>query len=231
MPITMKRIMAASSIVIVLLAVPTAAHAGWNATKTVADAVSPAGITFKSPIYNTFRGRDRGTVSSPGILSYADLDMFQVDAPNIAPGTRVLYDMESWVFTPIDQQNHPYRSERSFVAIAHQAGLVAGLCPSRKFLPLGKFPKGATISADFFIIQGLVTQSTGRVMYDYLHMILKQQSGRVWVKLSAVPRHSLDFLLSQWRTARKLTPRFVLWGARDTASIQVAVSLLQRVGV
>jgi hypothetical protein len=48
----------------------------------------------------------------------------------LAPGTVVMYDLEKWNPTPIEQYTDPRRSERAFVALAHSMGYRAMLAPS-----------------------------------------------------------------------------------------------------
>jgi hypothetical protein len=203
--------------------------ASWMATKTAADAVASAGFVFGTPIVMTFRGPgQRVTPSVAYIMSYASLTKFKNAAPNLATGSKVLYDMESWRFTPRAQQLNPYASERSFVAIAHRHGFVVGLCPGRDFLPGGHYPNGAKVGADFFILQGIATQSTGNTLTNYVRLIRHQQSGELSVKVAVIPRHSLDFLLSQWRTLRRMRNLgYVLWGVRDATETRKAVTFLE----
>lgn len=227
----MRRALTITTVALALLSVGSAASASWMVTNTVAAPAEAAGIVVDSGqrIWMTFRAP--GVVPPAGyVWSYASLAEFRKAAPSIPPGSTVMYDLESWRFSPIPERHDPFRSMRRFASTAHAYGLKMGLCPSMRFLPEGAFHTDAAlrVKADWFLIQLYIPGGTD--LARQVHHIVRGFVGPVYFKLAAIPSHDLGYLLRQWRTVRRWTPNFVVWGgrAREPASVADAVEFLKR---
>ena len=241
-----RRVVAIATTALFVLA-PTVAGASWLVTAVVGSDADAAGIPvpFDQRIWMTFRGPTTTYPPAGMILSYASYAAFRIDAPKMQPtcaipdpatcieATTVMFDIESWRFTPHAERtgkSRPYRYMRRFVSVAHAYGLKVGLCPSMRWLPGGQSQSSAAlrVRADWFVIQLYIPG--GRDLSDQVRVITAGFHGPVYFKLAAIPTHDMPYLLSEWRTVRHFTSNFVVWGGRPKQpdSVQVALDFLRR---
>jgi hypothetical protein len=106
-----------------------------------------------TPVNRTFRGEQLDGPVQPGqIVSVASIDQAPETSLTLEPRTWVMYDIERWSFTPVEEQNRPYRSMRRFVAAVRGYGMVAVLAPGRAFRA-----RGARQDVDVFLAQQAIT--------------------------------------------------------------------------
>lgn len=230
----MRRWIIAICVVTLTLAAVTQASARWMATQTMALHLEKQGVHITEPIFMTFRPYEvsrlgLGTRPAGYVLSYADVETFQIAARHIPAGTTVMLDFESWDFTPKTERHNALYWMTRFVQIAHRRGLIAGLCPSRMFLTgMGLHPGAEKIPADFFVAQ--LYLPAGPALRTEIALIRHARTGPVYMKIVVGPQFSLDYITRQYRTTRRSTPDFVLWGGRDTASGIEAAAFLSHFG-
>jgi hypothetical protein len=122
------------AILVGVLAAPgTALATDWSSP---ADVVEEWRTTDASIVDRFFAPGFRYAIPARGIIGgnaivYGSNDELIAGAPGLPVGTTVMYDAEPWARTPFEEQTHPRRAMRRFVAIAHAHGLRAVLAPSR----------------------------------------------------------------------------------------------------
>jgi hypothetical protein len=159
------------------------------------------------------------------IVGFASLDALRTAAPTLAPGTRVMYDLERWGFSPEIEQEAPFRSMRQFVTIARRYGLIAILAPGGFYRD-----RAANLDADVFLAQ--VQNIMDPVQYRAkVCDIAERFDGPVYAELSAngEPGHGVRGLFRQWRAGKACTSRFALWGKDSPTTVAVAQDFLSLV--
>ena len=163
-----------------------------------------------------------GPLESGQIVGFASLDGLTTAAPTLAPGTRVMYDLERWGFSPESEQAAPFRSMRHFVTTARGYGFIAILAPGGFYRD-----RAANLDADAFLaqVQNIIDPARYR---EKVCDIAERFRGPVYAELTANgrPGHDATGLLRQWRAGKACTSRFALWGKDSAASLDVAQEFL-----
>ena len=174
---------------------------GWNIHQL--NQLSPA---TASHFFNTPASYATGpnTTASPvsdgfttnGVLVYNSYAQFAADIANhaIAPAyTWVMYDLEYWAQTPLNEQQNPAQYMQQFGQLAHANGLKVIEAPGRDLglvpgaaCPMGRenldhwylrcnIPGAAAASADMLVVQDQVN-TTNPAEFDYLYTTARTQA-------------------------------------------------------
>jgi hypothetical protein len=187
------------------------------------------GADFAS-VNRTFRrngtgGPIDGPIEPGQIVGFASLEALRETAPTLAPGTRVMYDLERWGFSPLSEQAAPFRSMRHFVAAARGYGLVPILAPGGFYRD-----RAANLDADVFLAQVQNIMDPARYRAKVCD-IAERFDGPVIAELAAngKPGHNARGLFRQWRAGKACTSRFALWGKDAPGPLAVAQEFLRLV--
>ena len=176
---------------------------------------------------NAAGGPIDGPIQPGQIVGFASLGALGDIGPSLAPGTRVMYDLERWGFSPLNEQAAPFRSMRQFVAAARGYGLVPILAPGGFYRD-----RAANLDADAFLaqVQNIMDPSRYRAK---VCEIAERFDGPVIAELAAngKPGHNARGLFRQWRAGKACTSRFALWGKDAPAPLAVAQEFLRLVAV
>jgi hypothetical protein len=189
------------------------------------------GADFAS-VNRTFRrngtgGPIDGPIQPGQIVGFASLETLRATGPTLAPGTRVMYDLERWGFSPLREQAAPFRSMRQFVSAARSFGLVPVLAPGGFYRD-----RAANLDADAFLAQVQNIMDPARYRAKVCE-IAEGFDGPVIAELAAngKPGHTARGLYRQWRAGKACTSRFALWGKDAPAPLAVAQEFLRLVAV
>ena len=171
---------------------------------------------------NVVGGPLDGPIEPGQIVGFASLDGLIAAAPTLAPGTRVMYDLERWGFSPESEQAEPFRSMRRFVTTARGYGFIAILAPGGFYRD-----RAANLDADAFLAQVQNIMDPARY-WEKVCDISERFRGPVYAELTANgrPGHDATGLMRQWRAGKACTSRFALWGKDSAASLAVAQEFL-----